>query len=195
MFIGQPPGDVGVLLPGNAIDCWGDGLTAATGATLPSGGYVSRLRQARAGRGVTNFGIGGQTSQQVVDRMPGDKVMGRNGIVLAWIGRNGVGSGGSLIDKVIVQHERAVANLAAGGDYLPCTITPTEIETAGSAILAANTAIKSTYPNTIDLFMVLATEPNGTMDLQAYTIRWFARGIALPHFGSFRSRLLNRRPL
>lgn len=160
-------GDVGVLLPANAVSCWGDSLTAGTGATSPSGGYVSRLRQALAGRGVTNFGIGGQTSQQVVDRMLGDKVMGRNGIVLAWIGRNDVGTGGSLIEKVMVQHERAATNLAAGATYLPCTITPTETETAGSAnhnaILAANTAIKSAYPNTIDLFTVLATEPNGTI--------------------------------
>lgn len=67
----------------------------------------------------------------------------------------------------MAQHARAVANLAPGASYLPGTITPSSAEVSGSAnhtaILAANVAIKAAFPNAIDLFAALATEPNGTI--------------------------------
>lgn len=160
-------GGPAALLPLNAISCWGDSLTAGTGSTTPTGGWPSRLRQALLGRGVANFGIGGQTSLQIVDRMLADRVMGRNGIVIGWFGRNDVGVAADLTATVMAQHARAVANLAPGASYLPGTITPSSAETTGSgnhnAILAANTAIKAAYPNAIDLFAALATEPDGTI--------------------------------
>ncbi|KPH80512.1 SGNH/GDSL hydrolase family protein [Bosea vaviloviae] len=161
------PGGPAALLPLNAISCWGDSLTAGSGSTTPAGGWPSRLRQALAGRGVSNFGIGGQTSLQIVERMLADRVMGRNGIVIGWIGRNDVGVVADLTATVMAQHARAVANLAPGASYLPGTITPSSAEVSGSAnhtaILAANVAIKAAFPNAIDLFAALATEPNGTI--------------------------------
>lgn len=161
------PGRPGQLLPANAVSCWGDSLTAGSGSTTPTGGWPSRLRQTLVGRGVSNFGIGGQTSVQVVDRMLADRVMGRSGIVIGWFGRNDVGVAGDLTATVMAQHARAAANMASGASYLPCTITPSSTEVTGSAnhtaILAANTAIRAAYPQTIDLFAALATEPDGTI--------------------------------
>lgn len=160
-------GGPATLLPLNTVSCWGDSLTAGTGATTPTGGWPSRLRQALLGRGVANFGIGGQTSVQVVDRMLADKVMGRHGIVIGWFGRNDVGVAADLTATVMAQHARAVANLAPGATYLPCTITPSSAEISGSAnhnaILAANAAIRAAYPNAIDLFAALATDLDGTI--------------------------------
>ena len=104
---------------------------------------------------------------QIVDRMLADRVMGRSGIVIGWFGRNDVGIAADLTATVMAQHGRAVANLAHGASYLPCTITPSSAEVTGSsnhnAILAANTAIKAAYPQAIDLFAALATEPDGTI--------------------------------
>ena len=162
------PAGAGALLPVNAVNCWGDSLTAGTGSSSPAGGYVTRLRQALTGRGVLNFGIGGQTSQQIVDRMLADKSMGRRGIIASWIGRNDVGVSPDLSVTVLAQHQRAVANLDAGAVYLPCTITPSATETTGTpnhtAILAANNAIRASYPGRfIDMYAALATEPDGTI--------------------------------
>jgi len=161
------PGGPGQMLPPNAISCWGDSLTSGLGATTPTGGWPSRLRQALAGRGVSNFGVGGQTSVQIVDRMIADRVMGRHGIVIGWLGRNDVGVAGDLAATVMAQHARAAANLASGASYLPGTIIPASTETAGStnhnAILAANAAIRAQYSNAIDFFAALATEPDGTV--------------------------------
>lgn len=158
----------GAILPANAVSCWGDSLTAGTGSSSPSGGYVTRLRQALTGRGVSNLGIGGQTSLQIVDRMLADKSMGRRGIIVSWIGRNDVGISPDLQVTVLAQHARAVANLEAGTAYLPCTITPSATETTGTsnhtAILAANAALKAMYPVTcVDLYAALSTEPDGTI--------------------------------
>lgn len=161
------PGRPDQLLPANAVSCWGDSLTGGTGSTTPAGGWPSRLRQALTGRGVSNFGIGGQTSVQIVDRMLADRVMGRSGIIVGWFGRNDVGVAADLTATVMAQHARAAANLAHGASYLPCTLTPAAAEVTGSAshtaILAANTAIKAAYPNAADLFAALATEPDGTI--------------------------------
>lgn len=161
------PGGPGQLLPADAISCWGDSLTVGTGSTTPMGGWPSRLRQALAGRGVTNLGVGGQTAEQVVDRMVADRAMGRSGIVIGWFGRNDVGVAADLTATMRAQHARAAANLAAGAVYLPCTITPSSTEVSGSAnhnaILAANAAIKAAHPDAIDIFAALATEPDGTI--------------------------------
>lgn len=125
------------------------------------------MRQSLAGRGVSNLGVGAQTASQIVDRMVADRVMGRHGIVISWIGRNDVGVAGNLATVVMAQHARAAANLAGGASYLPGTIIPSATETAGSpnhnAILAANAAIKAQYPGAIDFFAALATEPDGTV--------------------------------
>jgi lysophospholipase L1-like esterase len=161
------PGGAGQMLPLNAISCWGDSLTSGLGATTPIGGWPSRLRQTLAGRGVSNFGVGGQTAAQVIDRLVADRVMGRHGIIIGWLGRNDVGVAGDLTAAVMTQHLRAVANLAGGATYLPGTIIPSATDTAGSAnhnaILAANAAIRAQYPNAIDFFAALATEPDGTV--------------------------------
>lgn len=158
------------LVPNNAIQAWGDSLTAGTGATAAiatAGGWPTQLRVAQPGRPVTNYGIGGQTSQQIVDRMVADKVAGRGPIIVAWLCRNDVGVAANLTTTCLAQHARAVANLAPGAVYLPATIIPASTETTGSgnhnAILAANAAIKAAYPNAIDLFAALATEPDGTV--------------------------------
>ena len=51
------------------IDCWGDSLTAGSGASV-SGGYVTVLRDTY-GLNVNNYGVGGETPNEIAARQGG----------------------------------------------------------------------------------------------------------------------------
>ncbi len=163
------------LFPDSAVACFGDSLTAGLNATTV-GGYPTMMRNRAGGRGVMNLGIGGQNSTQIADRMIADRVMGRNGIIIAWMGRNDVGLVPSLRDTVMRNHERVVQNLVPGTTYMPGTITPAAGETDGTggttatangvAIAEANAAIRARFPTTtVDFWTALATDPGHVIPL------------------------------
>lgn len=153
--------------PANALACWGDSLTAGTGSVSPTGGWVSQLRIAKAGQVVINLGVGGQTSAQIAARVVADTVRGKYWNCVFWMGRNDVGNA-SLTSVVTGNLATAVANLAAGVKYIVCTVIPAANEGVGSAnwnaIVALNTAVKSTYGSKVaDVFSALTS--NGTVQI------------------------------
>lgn len=156
--------------PANALACYGDSLTAGTGSSSPTGGWVSQLRIAEAGRMVGNYGIGGETSTQIIDRFVADKVRSKYWNSVLWIGRNDVGVASDLTATVMGQLARAMALRASGVKTVICTIIPASTESdsssLGIAIAACNTAIKNTYGNKTaqgiaicDTYAVLTTDP------------------------------------
>lgn len=156
--------------PANALACFGDSLTAGTGSSSPAGGWPSQLRIAEAGRAVANYGVGGETSSQIIDRFVADKVRSKYWNAVLWIGRNDVGVASNLTTTVMAQLARAMAVRASGVKTVICTITPASTEddaTAnGIAIANCNTAIKALYGNRTaegiaicDTYTVLTTDP------------------------------------
>lgn len=154
--------------PSRALACWGDSITAGTGSSTITGGYPSRVMRGDQGRPVANMGIGGQTSQQIVDRLVADKVRGRLWNCVLEVGRNDVGSA-NLTSIVMTQLARAAANLASGVVPVIFTVTPTTAETTGTAnanaINALNAQILATYGNNVlDIHALLCTQPDGTIN-------------------------------
>lgn len=156
--------------PANALACFGDSLTAGTGSSSPLGGWPSQLRIAEAGRAVANYGVGGETASQIIDRFVADKVRSKYWNVVLWIGRNDVGVASNLTTTVMAQLARAMALRASGVKTVICTITPASTENDASAngiaIANCNTAIKALYGNRTgegiaicDTYTVLTTDP------------------------------------
>ncbi len=137
------------MAPSTAVACWGDSLTAGTGAsdvTLTS--YPGQLLSAlRVGKITSNLGIGSQTSTQILARIQADKVRGRLWTCIFQMGRNDVGAA-DLAAVVSPNVALAVANLTHVR-YLVGSILSAANETVGNAdrtkIIAANTALSTTY--------------------------------------------------
>ena len=75
------------VTPVNQIDAWGDSLTFGQGST-DGGAYPYDLQQLSNIK-VMNYGVSGQTSTQIRDRMLRDSLPGQAAII--WAGRNNYG--------------------------------------------------------------------------------------------------------
>ena len=148
------------------VACWGDSLTAGTGATFGSTDYPHVLGKARIGKPFINLGIGGETAAQILTRFLADKVNGVCNTAVLWWGRNNVGSPTMQAD-VLSALASAVAALNHSR-YIIMPVLNASTEPNGSAnkiaIDALNAAIASTYPaaNFLDIVAVICTEANGT---------------------------------
>src|ERR1051325_9724155 len=87
------------------IVCWGDSLTAGTGASKGNE-YPSQLSRL-TGRPVVNTGIGGETSTQIVDRFLGNTKY-HNDTLIIWLGTNN----SFAPDAIVADVQRAIAKLA-----------------------------------------------------------------------------------
>lgn len=178
--------DVGATvteLPSNMIACWGDSLTAGTGAVAGTSDYPTVLAKTSPYRPYYNGGVGGETAQQILTRVLADETLGKHVTCVFWFGRNNVGSPTMQTD-VLAALASAVANLSHSR-YLIMTVLNATTEPIGNAnynaIIALNNAILSTYPNnSLDIRTILATEPNGTIPvaLMSDTVHLNATGYA-----------------
>jgi len=150
----------------NTVACWGDSLTAGTGATLGSTDYPHVLGKLRIGKPFYNGGVGGETAAQILTRFLADDVHGKDETVILWWGRNNVGSPTMQAD-VLAALASAVANLNHSR-YIIMSVLNMSTEANGSAnktaIDALNAAIASTYPaaNFLNIVAIICTEANGT---------------------------------
>ena len=148
------------------VACWGDSLTAGTGATFGSTDYPHVLGKARIGKPFINLGVGGETAGQILARFLADKVNGVCNTVVLWWGRNNVGSPTMQAD-VLSALASAVANLNHSR-YIIMPVLNASTEPNGSAnkiaIDALNAAIASTYSatNFLNIITTICTEVNGT---------------------------------
>lgn len=145
--------------PARAIAIRGNSLAAGTGDGAVSGGWVTRLLRADAGRPVFNGGAGGETARQIVDRMIAD---------------------------VMAQIDRAKAALAPGVRLIAATCTPAADEPSsganGQQIAAFNAALAARGDVTLfDTFGTLVNQPDGTISADRLTdsVHWSAAGHAL----------------
>jgi len=149
----------------NAISCWGDSLTAGTGATSGND-YPSLLGKLRIGKPFYNGGVGGETAAQILARILVNDIRGKEDTVVFWMGRNNVGTGTMQTD-VLAALASAVANLNHSR-YIIMTVLNATNEPNGSAnkiaLDALNAAIASTYSatNVLDIVATICTEVNGT---------------------------------
>lgn len=154
----------------NALACFGDSLTYGSGSVTPVGGWVSQLRIAEAGRSVANFGVPGETAEQIVDRFIADKERSKFWNSTLVIGRNDVGVASDLTATVMTQLARAMRARSSGVKTVIGTIIPAAAENdatpLGTSIAACNIAIKNTYGGrtgegiaVCDLYATLATDP------------------------------------
>lgn len=144
-----PPTQQAALAPSTAVACWGDSLTAGSGASSTQlksypGQLLSLLR---VGKPAANMGIGGQTCAQILARILADKVRGKQWTCIFQMGRNDVG-GASLTSIVTTAVAAAVANLSHVR-FLVGSIFSAANETTGTAnriaINAANAALAAAY--------------------------------------------------
>ncbi len=178
--------DVGATvteLPSNMVACWGDSLTAGTGAVAGTSDYPTVLAKTYPYRPYYNGGVGGETAQLIVNRLIGDSVMGKIPTLLLWVGRNNVGSP-TMQNDVLIALDSAVKNLTHSR-FLILTVLNATTEPIGSAnydaIISLNNAILAAYPNnSLDIRSILATEPNGTIpaSLMSDTVHLNATGYA-----------------
>jgi lysophospholipase L1-like esterase len=73
----QVPGQI-LYAPANATACWGTSLTNGTGAVSPAGGWPTKLGLVRTGQSISNLGVAGQTSSQILTRILRDTVRGKS---------------------------------------------------------------------------------------------------------------------
>lgn len=137
--------------------CAGDSLTAGTGANTAKS-YPSQLASL-LGRPVENFGIGGETAQQIAARVIENR-HDKGRIHIFQMGRNNVGTGSFQAD-VLAALSSCVAALGHN-KFLIGSVTPMTTETIGTAnrtaIIACNAAIAAAYPaNYVDTLSALAT--------------------------------------
>ncbi len=141
----------------SGIVCWGDSITAGTGAT---GTLVyPYMLSKKILRAHSNQGVGGDTAQQITARfVSAPALWGYTSIFM--MGRNNVGSA-TLASEVLGLIDLCVSKLTHGR-FLIGSITPSDTEIIGTAsrnqIIAANAAIASKYPNNyVDILGGLAT--------------------------------------
>jgi lysophospholipase L1-like esterase len=160
------------------VACWGDSLTAGTGASV-STYYPELLRLSRYPHsGVYNGGVGGETSTQIRVRQLADTIR-RDWTNVIWVGRN------NFTDPAVVLADvRAmVANLTHNRFLIMSTINKADgTENAGSTnynqIIAVNNALAAAYPgNYLDIRASLVAASGGTND--APNNSWTADGLHL----------------
>jgi lysophospholipase L1-like esterase len=97
------------------ITAWGDSLTDGQPFTRPES-YPSQLGALLPDRVVTNEGIGGETSSQILARMLADTTH-RHDVTVIWMGRN------NLTDPARIESDVAAAVKSLGSDrYVILTI-------------------------------------------------------------------------
>lgn len=154
------PGEV------QAIDavCWGDSLTAGTGASAAFAQYPNDLAEAYEHRRVAyNQGVGGQTSTQIAARFAAGTVS-RAGIQVIWAGINNYASGATVLSDIAsmvgtIGHSRYLVLSLINGEY-----TTEYLGGAGyEQIMAINAALAGAYPsNYLDVRAPLIAANTGT---------------------------------
>jgi hypothetical protein len=126
------------------IGAWGDSLTSGSGQN-PYTTYLTNLYQGT--RYVYNFGVGGDTSGQILQRMT--NYPAANGLItIIWVGRNDIGTAtNSAIENNIAA---MVANLGTNNKYVVLSILNASTEPSGSAnynqIIQLNSDLATLYP-------------------------------------------------
>lgn len=159
---------------------WGDSLTEGTGATAEAVtnypmDIASQLRRALPGWPIAGMGLGGQTSQQIVDRLVADPIRGKLWNCILWIGTNDVlntNGGADWWALVNTQITRAIAFRGDTQRLMICTLHPQASWSVGDANYVAmqyvNAQMAAVYGSAVcDLFTALATSagkvPAGSM--------------------------------
>jgi lysophospholipase L1-like esterase len=150
------------------ITAWGDSLTDGQPFSRAVS-YPTQLGELLPGRTVTNNGIGGETSRQIVARMLADTTH-RHDITVLWMGRNNLEEPGQIESDV----ETAVHSLGSRR-FIILTILNGDFygtEAKGAAgydnILAINRALVLRYPaNVLDIrsYLVSLYDPTDPQDV------------------------------
>lgn len=160
-----------------SISAWGDSLTQ--GSQDGSGNSYPSYLQTATGRAVGNFGVSGQTSNQVAARLLTSPNTWNN-YTLIWIGRNNIGQQSQILSDVASM----VAKVQTGR-FLVLGITNNQNEPSGNAnynlIVSINSALAAAYPsNYIDIRAMLVSQFNAgigadvadhTSDIPPYSLR------------------------
>jgi Chaperone of endosialidase/Domain of unknown function (DUF5011) len=126
------------------IAAWGDSLTDGSGQT-PFTTYLTQLYQGN--RYVYNYGVGGDTSGQIEQRML-NYSPSKNFITVIWAGRNDIGvNSNSTIENNIAA---MVANLGSNNKYVILSVLNASTEPSGSGnystIVQLNSDLAALYP-------------------------------------------------
>lgn len=156
--IGQ---SAGTLNLSTAISIWGDSLTQGNVDGLGDN-YPSDL-QAYTTRIAHNYGIGGQTSAQILTRFQNNP-NSYNDYTVIWAGRNDI-SNSVPTATIEANLTSMVTLLPSGGRYVLMTILPRQDEPTGSTnannIATVNSYITSTYTsNYLDIRSLLIADYN-----------------------------------
>lgn len=165
------------------VACWGDSLTAGTGASGPAGQYTEVLRMSRYPHsGVYNGGVGGETSTQIKTRALADTI--RNGwTTVIWAGRNNY----SDLTTVVADVQAIVANLTHSRFLVMSVINRADgTENSGSAaynqIVACNAALAAAFSgNYLDIRSLIVSASGGSND--APNSSWTSDGLHLNNTG------------
>jgi lysophospholipase L1-like esterase len=152
----------GVADPGWAtrnITAWGDSLTDGQPFTRAES-YPTQLAALMPDRVVTNEGVGGETSSQVVARMLADTAH-RHDVTLLWMGRNNLGNP----DQILRDIATAVKSLGTNRFLILAVLNGDfgGTEAKGSPgydnIVALNAALAVRYPgNYLDIRSYLVSQ-------------------------------------
>lgn len=100
---------VGHVFAPKRVNAFGDSITEGTGATDVTVAWVNKLRLLRPGTPVTNHGLGGQTSAQIVDRLVTDPSNKECRVLMA-MGTNDYSTAGATwFSSVKAATDRAIA--------------------------------------------------------------------------------------
>jgi lysophospholipase L1-like esterase len=164
------PDSGGVPLPGAYVApmcavAWGDSLTMGHGTDMPNEPYPARLATMQA-RDVRNFGIAGQTSTEILDRIRAPEAEGQRGCIsLLWMGRNNFWTQEVLGDVV------AATMHQTSGRYLVLSVLNADNENRSTwqwaRVGELNKALQELYTTKfVDVRQALinAADPNSPLD-------------------------------
>lgn len=165
------------------LACWGDSLTAGTGATGQSGVYTEVLRALTVPTvGVYNGGVGGDTSTQIRTRALADTMRNRWTSVI-WAGRNNPSVPGTVVADV-----QAIVGNLTHDRYLVLSVINRSDGTEGpgstqyNQIVACNAALAAAFPNNyLDIRSLIVAASSGPGDAPASG--WTADGLHLNNTG------------
>jgi lysophospholipase L1-like esterase len=166
-----------------AFACWGDSLTAGTGATGISGRYPEALRAMRwPVSGMHMGGVGGETSTQIKARMVADTLRA-DWTTVIWAGRNNYAD----LATVLADVAEMVGHLTHRRFLVMSVINKANLdENAGTVgygqIMALNAALAAAYPNNyMDIRSMIVAASAGINDSPNTT--WTADGLHLNNTG------------
>lgn len=137
-----------------AITCWGDSLTFGTGSTSPGGAtsFPSLVASLLPGQTVTNNGVPGETSEQILTRVLADSAH-TGDIVIFWSGHNDDESPSGR-PATVANIASMVAHLGANTKYLVLSMVtrtyeypaaPSGGDTLYNQVAAINAALAAAY--------------------------------------------------